>query len=89
MVEGSSTEFIPLEKSKSQLWKYFEFPAHTGKFLESGKKWQTAHCILCKQALSYKLNDHFDTFIMIIQLTQTSREFTDVIIMTILLIIVI
>ena len=54
---ASSVDYLPLEKAKSPVWKYFGFPAREGKFLEPDKKKrQTVHCVLCKQSLSYKGN---------------------------------
>ena len=62
MAESSSsteslTEYLPLEKAKSPVWRFFGFPARNGKFLESDKKKrQSVYCKLCKQELSYKGN---------------------------------
>ena len=54
---ASNVEYLPLEKAKSPVWKYFRFLAQEGKFLElDKKKRQTVHCGLCKQLLSYKGN---------------------------------
>ena len=54
---ASNVEYLPLEKAKSPVWKYFRFLAQEGKFLEPDKKKrQTVHCGLCKQLLSYKGN---------------------------------
>ena len=53
----SLTEYLPLEKAKSPVWRFFGFPARDGKFLESNKKKrQSVYCKLCKQVLSYKGN---------------------------------
>ena len=50
---ASNVEYLPLEKAKCPVWKYFGFPAQEGKFLEPDKKKrQTVHCVLsllCKQ----------------------------------------
>ena len=45
---ASNFEYLPLEKAKSPVWKYFGFLAQEGKFLEPDKKKrQTVHCVLC------------------------------------------
>ena len=54
---ASNVEYLPLEKAKSPVWKYFGFPAQEGQILEPDKKKrQTVHCVMCKQSLSYKGN---------------------------------
>ena len=49
---ASNVEYLPLEKAKGPVWKYFGFPAQE----PDKKKRQTVHCVLCKQSLSYKGN---------------------------------
>ena len=51
---GSNVEYLPLEKAKSPVWKYFGFLAQQGNFLELDKK--KRQTVYCKQSLSYKGN---------------------------------
>ena len=54
---GSTSEFLPLEKAKSHVWKYFGFPAQSGEFIEKDKRLRKeVFCKLCKRSLSYKGN---------------------------------
>ena len=53
----NTSEYLPLEKAKSQVWKYFGFPAQSGQFIQKDKRLRKeVFCKLCQQSLSYKGN---------------------------------
>ena len=53
----NTSEYLPLEKAKGQVWKYFGFPARSGEFIQKDKHLRKeVFCKLCQQSLSYKGN---------------------------------
>jgi len=47
-------EFLPLEKAKSAVWRYFGFPASSGEYVEKDKRRRKeVFCTLCKNPLNY------------------------------------
>ena len=53
----NTSEYLPLEKAKSQVWKYFGFPARLGEFIQKDKRLRKeVFRKLCQQSLSCKGN---------------------------------
>ena len=49
-----ATEFLPLEKVKSPVWRFFGFPACSGEYIEKDKRHcKEVFCTLCKNPLNY------------------------------------
>ena len=54
---NNTSEYLPLEKAKSQVWKYFGFPARSGEFIQKVKcLHKEVFCKFFQQSLSYKGN---------------------------------
>lgn len=68
---SEAIEFLPLEKAKSPVWRFFGFPARDEKFIEPDKKKRSSvYCRLCRQELSYKGN----TTNMLVHLQYNHRQ---------------
>ena len=47
-------EFLPLEKAKSPVWRFFGFPSRSGEYVEKDKRRRKeVFCTLCKLPLNY------------------------------------
>ena len=47
-------EFLPLEKAKSPVWRFFGFPSRSGEYVEKDKRRRKeVFCTLCKLRLNY------------------------------------
>ena len=56
-VSDTVVEFLPLEKAKSPIWRFFGFPACSGEYVEKDKRRRKeVFCTLCKNALNYTGN---------------------------------
>ena len=54
VLEDSELELLPLQGSKSSVWRYFGFLAREGQFVEKDKKKrQHVYCKVCRKQLSY------------------------------------
>ena len=49
----SNQEVLPLEGSKSVVWKHFGFPAKDGHIIEEKKERKDVVCTLCFKAIKY------------------------------------
>ena len=47
-------KFLPLQKAKSPVWRFFGFPSHSGEYVEKDKRRRKeVFCTLCKLPLNY------------------------------------
>ena len=48
-ISDTVVEFLPLEKAKSPVWRFFVFPARSGEYVEKDKRCRKeVFCTLCK-----------------------------------------